>query len=81
MRKEEEGLTHLSITNLMVVERPPLRVHCIQLMQRKGSGVPSLNPWASSRSVERTMKLQSGVCWNNVEARASTSIILLKVRL
>ena len=27
----KEGLTYLSITNLIVVQRPPLRVHWIQL--------------------------------------------------
>ena len=46
---------------------------------KKGSDITSPKPWASSRSVERPMKSQIGVCRNNVEARVSTSIILLKV--
>ena len=39
------------------------------------------NPWASSRSVEWPMKLQSGVYQNNVGAKTSTLIVPLKVML
>ena len=49
--------------------------------KEKGSGVTTPNPWASSRSVERPIKLQSGGYWNNVEVRTSTSIIPLKAML
>ena len=35
---------------------------------------------ASSRSLERPMKSQSSIYWNNVEARTSTSILPLKAR-
>ena len=41
----------------------------------------SRNAWASSRNTKRPMKSQSGVYWNNAEARTSTSIALLKVML
>ena len=44
-------------------------------------GVISPNPWATSRNMERPMKLQSGVYWTNAQVRTSTSIILLKVML
>ena len=49
--------------------------------EEKGFDVTSPNPWASSRSVEQPIKSQSSVYWNNVKARTSTSIILLKVML
>ena len=48
--------------------------------KEKGSGVTSPNPSASSRNVKRPMKLQSGVYWNNAEARTSTSIGTLKMK-
>ena len=49
--------------------------------EEKGSGVTSRNAWASSRNEKRPMKSQSGVYWNNAEARTSTSIVPLKVML
>ena len=49
--------------------------------EEKGSGVTSRNPWVSSRNVEQPMELQSGVYWNNTEARTSTTIVPLKVML
>ena len=39
------------------------------------------NPWASSGSVERPMKLQSGIYQNNAGAKTSTLIVPLKVML
>ena len=44
-------------------------------------GVTSRNAWASSRNAKRPMKSQSGVYWNNAEARTSTSFVPLKVML
>ena len=53
-----------------------------QLTRGEGeSGVTSPNPWASSRNVERPIISQSGVYWNNEEARTTTSIVPLKVML
>ena len=44
----------------------------------KGSGVTSQNSWAISRSLERPIKLQSSVYWNNAEVGTNTSIICSK---
>ena len=49
--------------------------------EEKGSGVTSPNPWATSRSVEWPMILQSSVYWNDAEARTSTSNTPPKVML
>ena len=38
----------------------------------------SPNLWDSSRSLERPIKSQSSVYWNNAEARTSTSNVPLK---
>ena len=47
--------------------------------EKKRSGVTSPNHWASSRSMERPIKSQSNVYWNNEEARTSILILPLKV--
>ena len=43
--------------------------------RRRGRVSQSPNPWASSRSVERPIKSQSSVYWNNAEVRTSTLIV------
>ena len=43
----------------------------------EGSGVTSLNPWASSRNVER----QINVYWNNVEGEQVLQLYCSEVRL
>ena len=52
--------------------------HPTQLMWAEGSGVISPNPWASSRSMEQRMKLQSSIHWNNSETRTGTSVLLYR---
>ena len=41
--------------------------------EEKGSGVTSPNPWASSRSVEQPIKLQSSIYWKQEQVLQSTA--------
>ena len=52
------------------------RPHTPNSREEKESGVTSQNPWAVSRSLEWTIKSQSGVYWHNVEVRTSTSFCM-----
>ena len=49
--------------------------------RRRGLVSQVQKSWASSRSVEWPIILQSSVYWNNAEVRTSTSIVPLKVML
>ena len=49
-----------------------------QLTRGEGAWCHKSKSLASSRSVERPIKSQSSVYWNNAEARTSTSIVPLK---